>query len=69
MKNKLRIRRLTLAIASEPEDVHAEWPSGVSEVDRILDKERMARMMELAASTSNNSSGHHIHGVEDHIGY
>jgi hypothetical protein len=66
MKNKLRVRRLTLALASRSED--AEGSLGDREANEILDKERLFRSMEVAAS-SRNRTMHRVHGVEDRIGY
>jgi hypothetical protein len=62
MKNKLRVRRLTLALASRTED--EEGSLGDREANEILDKETLVRSIEVA-----NRTMHHVHGVEDRIGY
>jgi hypothetical protein len=66
MKNMVRICRLTLApipaLGNDVQitkDAEAEW---------ILDKEKMARGMEIAMPTTSTSS-HRILGVEDRLSY
>lgn len=55
MKNKLRVRRLTLALVPRSESV---------EVERFLYHERMAREIEIAVATSSRYTPT-VHGVED----
>jgi hypothetical protein len=66
MRNKVHIRRLTLALAVRQDDRCCS--SDDVEVQWILDKEKMAIMVELAALSSNSTTSHHVHGMEDQIG-
>jgi hypothetical protein len=61
MRNKVRIWRLTLAPMVRQDDRCCS--SDDVEVQWILDKEKMARMVELAALSSSNTTSHHVHGV------
>lgn len=61
MRGKLRVRRLTLAPASQP--VLAN-DGEISDAQRILDQERMERSRELVIAASSRDRPH-IHAVEE----
>lgn len=65
MKERLRIRRLTLALAPSRCRDPVEIDKGLEEeADRIMFQERSARDLEMAVAVSSRP-GPHIHGVED----
>jgi hypothetical protein len=60
MRNKVHIRRLTLALAVRQDDRRCS--SDDVEFQWILNKEKMAIMVELAALSSSSTTSHHVHG-------
>jgi hypothetical protein len=66
MRNKVCIQRLILAPTVRQDDWHCS--SDDAKVQWIIDKEKISRMVELAALSSSRTTSHHVHGVEDRIG-